>query len=90
MEVDIATAKALLNVDDIGWFVKKILSGFKRAATMEVSPKDEGFLAANDSGVLQFGGDAARRVTRPKHDKGLARRLQRGQKSPGEPPRCSE
>src|SRR5262249_46692573 len=49
VQVDVAAAKALLNVDDVGPFIKKVFPGFKGSSTMNVAPQNKCFLAANDS-----------------------------------------
>ena len=64
MKVNVATAQALLNFNDIGGLVEQILASLQAASVMVVVPEDEGALAADDSGFLQFGGNMAGGVSR--------------------------
>src|SRR5579864_8539969 len=77
MEVDVSTAKALLDVDDIGGLIEEIFASLERASMMVVVPQDEGFLTADDASVLEFSGDAVSGIPRAEHDKGLAWGLNR-------------
>jgi hypothetical protein len=85
VEVDIAAAQAVLNVDDIRRLIEKIFAGFQRALVMSVVPENEGLFTLNDSGVLQFSGDAARGVAGAQQDERLRGGLGGRQHSPGEP-----
>src|SRR5262249_52808351 len=82
VQVDVAAAKARLNVDDGGPFIKKGFPGFKGSSTMNVAPQNKCFLAANDSGVLQFQGNASSGKTGAEHDECLAGGFHRRQKGP--------
>ena len=64
---------------------KRYSPALSDAAAVEVVPEDECFLAANDAGGLEFGGDAAGGVSRVQHHKGFSRRFYRSEQSPGEP-----
>ncbi len=57
---------------------------------MDVVPEDETLLAANDSGGLEFGGDAARGISRAQHHESLRRRFGGYQQCPGEPARAGK
>jgi hypothetical protein len=75
MEVNVAAAEALLEVDDVCGLIEEIFSGLERTAMVEVVPEDECFLAANHSGGLEFGGDAVRGKAGPQHHEGFRRRF---------------
>ncbi len=90
MEIDVAAPQTLLEVDDVCRLFEEIFSGFERAVSVEVVPEDECFLAANHPGGLEFGGHAARGITRAQHHEGFLRGLNRSQQSPGEPTRRGE
>ena len=63
MEIDVAAAQTLLQVDDVRRLLEQIFSSLKPAAVVKIMPEDECILAANDSSRLEFGGDAAREVS---------------------------
>ena len=90
VEVHIAPAETLLNVNSVGRLVEQVLSGFQRAAAAKIVPEDEGFFATDQAGALQFGGDAARGVSGVEHYKCLAGWFDRGEDGPGKPTACAD
>src|ERR1039458_1526301 len=83
--IDIASAQALLNVDDVRRLIEQIFAGLEGTAVMVVVPEDEGFLAANDAGAFKFSSDAVRGISGVQHDEHLPGRLGGRRDSPGEP-----
>ena len=71
VEVDVAAAQALLDINNVRWFVEEIFTGFQRASVVIVVPEDEGFFAVDYSGIFQFGCDMAGGVSRAEHHKRL-------------------
>src|SRR6266849_6146138 len=59
MEINVAPPKTFLHVDGISRLVEEIFSCLERTAVADVVPENEGFLAANDPGGLEFAGNAA-------------------------------
>src|SRR6202051_4733221 len=90
VEVDVPAPKAFLDVDGVRRLVEQIFPRLQRAAMTNVAPEDERFLTANHSGVLEFVGDAARRVAGMQHYRGLPGRRDGNEKSPGKPACDSE
>ena len=86
VEVDIAAAEALLNVEHVRGLVEQVFPSLQGATGVHVVPEHEGFFAANDAGGLEFGGDAAGGIAGMEHDKHLPGRLGGRQNSPANHP----
>ncbi len=85
-EINVAAAQTLLQVDDVRRLLEEIFPGLERTVAMEVVPENECLLAANHSGGLELGGDAAGGISRAQHHEGFPREVQPGvSSSPGEP-----
>src|SRR5215469_6465865 len=58
-EVNIATAKALLDLDEVCGLIEKIFACLERSSVMVVVPKEESFLTADDPGGFELSGNAS-------------------------------
>ena len=74
LEINIATRDSVIDFARGGAMVKSVLAGFKRFASVQIVPRQECVLAADDSGIRQVGCDVARRRTRLKLHQLLLRR----------------
>ena len=85
MEINIAAPETPLQVDDVRRLLEQIFSGLEPAAVVKIMPEDEGILAANDPGGLQFRGNTPRGISGVQQHKGFRRGFRGSQQSPGEP-----
>ena len=90
MEVNVAAAQALLDVNDAGRLVEEIFPRLERALAVHVVPEHKRFFAADEAGGFELGGDAVRGIARAQHHERLPGGLDRGQHSPGKPPGSSD
>jgi len=94
VEIDVAAAETILDVDDVGWLFEEVFAGFERTLAVSIMPEDECLLAADDAGRLEFCGDAAAGVARMQQDEGLPRWFRGSENCPREPTRgrqqCNE